>query len=73
MIGVGDDEPHLKGIPLVQQFQYIFDFTRTKYEGYILGKGNQPGDILKDEDALAAVEQIRKKWHAEKRLASENQ
>ncbi|WP_433946733.1 flavodoxin family protein [Paenibacillus sp. SN-8-1] len=73
VIGIGDDEPHLKGIPLVQQFQYIFDFTGTKYEGYILGRANRPGDILEDEDALAAVEQIRKKWHAEQLLTVEHQ
>lgn len=62
VIGIGDDVPHLKGIPLVQQFQYIFDYTGTSYEGYILGKANRPGDILEDTDALAAVEQIRNKW-----------
>lgn len=63
VIGIGDDEPHLKGIPLVQQFQYIFEFTGTRFEGYVLGKANQPGDILEDQAALAAVEQIRNKWH----------
>lgn len=73
VIGIGDDDPQIKGIPLVQQFQYIFGFTGTRYEGYILGKANRPGDILEDENALAAVEQIRKKWHAEKRLTAENQ
>ncbi|MFD0587423.1 flavodoxin family protein [Paenibacillus sp. GCM10027627] len=62
VIGVGDDDPHLKGIPLVQQFQYIFEYTGTTYAGYILGKGNKPGDILQDTVALATVEEIRKKW-----------
>ncbi|RJE90374.1 flavodoxin family protein [Paenibacillus sp. 1011MAR3C5] len=64
LIGVGDDEPHLKGIPLVQQFQYIFEYTGTSFEGYILGKANRPGDILQDDAALAAVEEIRKNWQA---------
>ncbi|MGO4697548.1 flavodoxin family protein [Paenibacillus sp. 2TAB26] len=63
IIGIGDDEPHLKGIPLVQQFQYIFDYTGTNFAGYILGRGNKPGDILQDTIALATVEEIRKKWH----------
>ncbi|MCR2806343.1 flavodoxin family protein [Paenibacillus soyae] len=64
VIGVGDDEPHLKGIPLVQQFQYIFEFTGTRFEGYILGKANRPGEILEDKASLAAVEQIRSKWRS---------
>ncbi|EFM09423.1 NADPH-dependent FMN reductase [Paenibacillus curdlanolyticus YK9] len=62
VIGIGDDEPHLKGIPLILQFQSIFEFTRTKFEGYILGKANRPGDILEDKVALATVEEIRNKW-----------
>ncbi|WP_127530301.1 flavodoxin family protein [Paenibacillus kobensis] len=62
VIGIGDDEPHLKGLPLVQQFQYIFEYTGTRFEGYILGKANRPGDILEDQAALAAVEQIRSQW-----------
>ncbi|MFC4777991.1 flavodoxin family protein [Paenibacillus sp. GCM10023252] len=64
VIGVGDDQPHLKGIPLVQQFQYIFEYTGTTYAGYILGKGNKPGDILEDASALAAVDAIRGQWHS---------
>lgn len=62
VIGVGDDEPHLKGIPLIQQFQYIFDYTGTNFAGYILGKGNKPVDILQDKVSLAIVEEIRKQW-----------
>jgi len=64
VIGIGDDEPHLKGIPLVQQFQYIFEYTGTTFAGYILGRGNKPGDILQDTISLAVVEEIRKKWHS---------
>ncbi|MBH5317590.1 flavodoxin family protein [Paenibacillus sp. GSMTC-2017] len=62
VIGVGDDKPHLKGIPLIQQFQYIFEYTGTTFEGYILGKGNKPGDILQDAVTLATVSEIRKLW-----------
>ncbi|MBA9086205.1 multimeric flavodoxin WrbA [Fontibacillus solani] len=62
VIGIGADEPQTKGLPLVQQFQHIFDFTGTKFAGYVLGKGNEPGDILQDAEALAAVEDIRSKW-----------
>jgi len=62
VLGVGDDAPHLKGIPLVQQFQYIFQYTGTAFEGYVLGRGNRPGDISQDQAALAAVDAIRKGW-----------
>ncbi len=61
VIAVGDDEPQLKGLPLIQQFQYIFDFTRTQFDGYIIGEGNKPGSILEDTAALVLVEELRKK------------
>lgn len=64
VIGIGDDEPHLKGIPLIQQFQYVFEYTGTRFGGYILGKGNKPGDILDDAISLATVEEIRKQWRS---------
>jgi multimeric flavodoxin WrbA len=49
----GGDDPYMKGLPLVQQFQYIFDFVGLEYIGYIIGKGNAPGEVLKDERAIA--------------------
>ncbi|MBD3922266.1 flavodoxin family protein [Paenibacillus sp. PR3] len=67
VLAVGDDEPHLKGIPLIQQFQHIFGYTGTNYAGYIIGKGNKPGDIVQDTVALAAVEAVRQQWTLERR------
>jgi len=61
VIAVGDDEPHVKGLPLIQQFQYIFDFTGTKLDGYIIGDGNKPESILEDAAALSSVEELRKR------------
>ncbi|AJS59483.1 flavodoxin family protein [Paenibacillus sp. IHBB 10380] len=61
VIAVGDDEPHLKGLPLIQQFQYIFDFTHTQFDGYIIGDGNKPDSILEDTAALSRVEELRKR------------
>ncbi|WP_134682756.1 flavodoxin family protein [Brevibacillus migulae] len=57
----GDDDSHLKGLPLIQQFQHIFGFFGTRYDGYILGKGNRPGDVRKDQRALLLAEQLREK------------
>jgi multimeric flavodoxin WrbA len=59
VIAVGGDEPYLKGLPLIQQFHYIFSFIGIQFEGYILGKGNRPGDILKDKEALFAATQMQ--------------
>ncbi|MGG1662662.1 flavodoxin family protein [Brevibacillus sp. NRS-1366] len=52
VITTGGDQPRLKGLPLIQQFQYIFSFVGTTYAGYIIGEGNKPGDILDDKRAI---------------------
>ncbi|EHL78540.1 flavodoxin family protein [Bacillus smithii] len=59
VIAVGGDHPTLKALPLVQQFQHIFDFMGIAFKGYILGEGNKPGDILQDPKALSAADQLR--------------
>ncbi|MBR8661221.1 MULTISPECIES: flavodoxin family protein [unclassified Brevibacillus] len=61
VIAVGGDNPYITGLPMIQQFQHIFDFVGTTFEGYVIGKGNRPGDILQDLNALSAAEQLRKK------------
>ncbi|MFJ7407029.1 MULTISPECIES: flavodoxin family protein [unclassified Lysinibacillus] len=60
VIAVGGDQPYIKGLPMIQQFQHIFNFVGTTFEGYIIGEGNRPGDISQDLKALAATEQLRK-------------
>ncbi|HEX7064360.1 MAG TPA: flavodoxin family protein [Bacillales bacterium] len=64
VITVGGDKPYLKGLPLIQQFQYIFDFVTLPFEGYILGKGNKPGDIDQDQKAWFAAGQLQQKLSA---------
>lgn len=61
MIAVGGDEPARKGLPLIQQFEYIFDFMGISFGGYVLGEGNRPGDILHDQYALSAASQLLKR------------
>lgn len=56
VVAVGGDQPLLKGLPLVLQFQHIFDFFGTRYGGYILGEGNRPGAVLNDREALRKAE-----------------
>lgn len=61
VIAVGGDNPYVKGLPMIQQFQHIFDFMGTSFEGYILGKGSKPGDINGDLTAFAAATQLQNK------------
>ncbi|MDQ0200784.1 flavodoxin family protein [Neobacillus ginsengisoli] len=58
VIAVGGDNPTIKGLPMIQQFQHIFDFMGIEFGGYILGKGNKPEDVLQDKEALFAASQL---------------
>nr|WP_255553284.1 NAD(P)H-dependent oxidoreductase [Ktedonobacter sp. SOSP1-52] len=58
---VGDDEPEKKALPLVQQFQYIFDFMHMPLVGYLIGNGRKPGDIQKDLNTLENAATWREK------------
>ncbi|MET3697825.1 multimeric flavodoxin WrbA [Bacillus oleivorans] len=60
VIAVGGDLPYLKGLPLIQQFQYIFDFMGISFEGYIIGEGNRPGEILNDKAAFFKASELNK-------------
>lgn len=60
VIAVGGDQPTIKGLPMIQQFQYIFDFIGMKFLGYILGEGNKPRDIEKDTKAISAAKEMNK-------------
>jgi multimeric flavodoxin WrbA len=59
VIAVGGDSPSLKGLPLIQQFQFIFDFVGASFGGYILGSGNKPGEVLHDSNAILLADQLR--------------
>jgi len=58
VILTGGDHPKVKGLPLIQQFQYIFDFVSAQFCGYIIGEGNKPDDVLQDQQALAQAHQL---------------
>ncbi|MFM1655248.1 flavodoxin family protein [Brevibacillus sp. B_LB10_24] len=61
VIAAGGDEPRIKGLPLIQQFQYIFSFVGMPFGGYIIGEGNRPGDILRDKRAVAEARLLNEK------------
>ncbi|MEI5906279.1 flavodoxin family protein [Bacillus spongiae] len=52
LVITGGGNPKIVGLPLVQQFKYIFDFVNMEFVDYIIGEGNAPGDILRDESSL---------------------
>lgn len=60
VLAVGGDDPKIKGLPMIQQFQYIFSFLNMPFSSYILGEANKPGDIANDEQALAQAVLLNK-------------
>ena len=61
VIAVGGDTPQVKGLPLIQQFNYIFQFMGISFEGYVLGTAKKPGDILNDQLAFSAATEMNLK------------
>ena len=57
---VGGDNPKLKALPLVQQFQYIFDFVGASFSNYIIGSANAPNEIENDVDAIEKAKRLNK-------------
>ncbi|WP_082232215.1 flavodoxin family protein [Halobacillus massiliensis] len=61
VIAVGGDQPSVKGLPLIQQFEYILQFFGTTLNGYILGEANKPGEIHNDKAALHTASALKEK------------
>ncbi|MED1794947.1 flavodoxin family protein [Brevibacillus nitrificans] len=66
VITTGGDDPRVKGLPLIQQFQYIFGFVGMPFAGYIIGEGNKPGDVLQDKRAVAEASVWNEQWSAKR-------
>ncbi|KOY83352.1 flavodoxin family protein [Lysinibacillus macroides] len=64
VLAVGGDNPTVKALPMIQQFQYIFDFIKMPFTFYIIGEGNKPGDIANDKQALAQAAILNKQLKA---------
>jgi multimeric flavodoxin WrbA len=58
---VGGDRVYIKALPLVQQFQYIFEFMGMHMLGYLIGQGVKPGEIKNDQLALQSATSWREK------------
>jgi multimeric flavodoxin WrbA len=51
------DEPHLAQ-PLIDSLRFTADYLRMRWGGAVLGDGSRPGDVLKDEAAMAAAARL---------------
>ncbi|WP_408011579.1 flavodoxin family protein [Pseudalkalibacillus sp. A8] len=60
VICCGGDNPKIKALPLIQQFNYIFEFVSLGFAGYIIGQGNKPGEVLNDQHALQQASELNK-------------
>lgn len=54
----GGESAKIKGLPLVQQFQYIFEFMDMKFAGYLIGRGSKPGEVLNDKTSLMEADHL---------------
>ncbi|MEI3612692.1 flavodoxin family protein [Pseudogracilibacillus sp. SO30301A] len=59
VIAVGGDNPYIKGLPMIQQFQHIFDFIGIQFEGYIIGDANRTDEVTKDPRAVSTAKNLR--------------
>lgn len=58
VVAVGGDNPKIKGMPLIHQFQYICDFFGMTLKNYVIARASLPGDIKTDDDAFIRVRQL---------------
>lgn len=58
VIITGGDDPKIKTQPLIQQFNYIFEFVGLDFADYLIGEAVKPGDIENDKLALLKAEQM---------------
>lgn len=65
VILTGGDQPRIKALPLVQQFQYALDFMGMELGEYIIGQGSRPGEVMKDERALFQADWLRRQLAGE--------
>ncbi|WP_163099013.1 flavodoxin family protein [Peribacillus alkalitolerans] len=52
VIVTGGANAPITALPLIQQFQYIFDFVDMKFEDYIIARGVKPEEVSQDQLAL---------------------
>ncbi|KZZ85291.1 flavodoxin family protein [Bacillus sp. SJS] len=61
VIIAGGDKPKLKALPLVQQFSLIMEYMGMEFNGYLIGEGNKPGEVLNDDAAVNTAAEWNKR------------
>lgn len=61
VVTVGGDDPKVKALPLIMQFQHTFDYVGASFEDYVIGKANKPGEILSDADAIKKAKALNER------------
>ncbi len=54
----GCDNPRLKALTVIQQLHWICDFMDMTFFDYVIGQGNDPGEVRQDQDAISKAEQL---------------
>ena len=58
VVVVGGPKSKMTGLALIQQFRHIFDFMGMSFEGWIIGRGTRPDDILTDRQTIAEAKAL---------------
>lgn len=58
VVACGGDNPRIKGLPLIQQFQYICEFLGMSMKDYIIGQAVKPGEIHEDNRAIQDAQSL---------------
>ncbi|TVX87130.1 flavodoxin family protein [Paenibacillus agilis] len=58
LVVVGGPNAKMTGLAFVQQFRHICEFMGMSFEGWIIGRGSKPGDVLEDKQTIAEVQQL---------------
>ena len=64
VVVTGGSSAKVKGLPLIQQFSYIFEFVNMEFVDYLIGNGVKPGEVREDRLALEKAEQWRKEFQS---------
>lgn len=56
LVVVGGDQPRIEALPFILQFKLALDYMKAHLAGYIIGKGNRPGEVEADPYATATAD-----------------
>ncbi|MFQ3544812.1 flavodoxin family protein [Halobacillus rhizosphaerae] len=62
VVAAGGTNPKITALPLVQQFNYIFEFVHMNFEDYIIGNAVKPGEIELDGPSLTKAKVWNRKF-----------